>query len=190
MTAVPDRFTRVRRYLHWLVALLLAAQIPLAWVMIEQRLGPDKLANYALHKSLGILLLLVGLARISAAVSTRRPPLPAALPRAQRIAARTAEALLFLVLVVMPLPGWLMSSAANFPVSVFGWFTLPDLVQPSQDLFATLQKVHRGLSYLLMATAALHISAAMRHYFILRDNVLYSMLPFARLKRRPLNEED
>jgi cytochrome b561 len=184
MTAAPSRFNRTRRYLHWLVALLLALQIPLAWIMVEQRLGPDKLANYALHKSVGIVLLVLGLVRISAALTTRRPPLLGELPRAQRLAARSAEALLFLVLVVMPLTGWLMSSAANFPVSVFGWFTLPDLVQPEQALFAALQKVHRGLSYLLLLTAAVHIAAALRHYFVLRDNVLYSMLPFARLKRQ------
>lgn len=184
MTAAPPYFNRGRRYLHWLVALLLALQIPLAWVMVEQRLGPDKLANYALHKSLGITLLLLGVARIGAVMSTRRPPLPEALPRAQKVAARSAEGLLFLVLVIMPLTGWLMSSAANFPVSVFGWFTLPNLVQPDQALFATLQTVHRGLSYLLLLTAGIHIAAALRHYFLLRDNVLYSMLPLERLKRR------
>ncbi|MEE4186609.1 MAG: cytochrome b [Gammaproteobacteria bacterium] len=184
MSNAPGSFNRARRYLHWLVALLLVLQIPLAWIMIEQRLGPDKLANYALHKSLGITLLVLGLARISAALLTRRPPLPAELPRAQRVAARSAEGLLFLLLIVMPLTGWLMSSAANFPVSVFGWVTLPDLVQPDQALFAALQNVHRGLSYLLLLTAGIHLAAALRHYFVLRDNVVYSMLPFARLKRR------
>jgi len=178
------RFSRPRRYLHWLVALLLVVQIPLAWIMVEQQLGPDKLGNYALHKSLGIALLALGLLRILAAASTPRPPLPSALPRAQRVAARSAEGILFLVLIVMPLTGWLMSSAANFPVSVFGWFTLPDLVAPDETLFSELQQVHRWLSYLLLATAALHIAAALRHYFVLRDNVLYSILPLARLKRR------
>ena len=187
MTASPDApliFNRLRRYLHWLVAALLLVQIPLAWLMIEQRLGPDKLGNYALHKSLGILLLCVGLLRIAAALSSSRPALPGSMPLAQRVLARSTEGILFLLLVVMPMTGWLMSSAANFPVNVFGWFTLPDLVSADKNLFAALQQAHRFQSYVLMTLAGLHTAAAVRHYFVLRDNVLYAMLPLKRLKRK------
>lgn len=184
MPVPATTFSRLRRYLHWGVAALLLLQVPLAWFMIEQRLGPAKLENYALHKSLGAVLFTLGALRLVAALTTRRPALPVSMGLAQRALARSTEGLLFLLLVVMPLTGWLMSSAANFPVSVFGWFTLPDLVVPDKALFAALQRAHRYQSYLLLALTGLHIAAALRHYFVLRDNVLYTMLPLQILRRK------
>jgi cytochrome b561 len=180
----PSVFTRLRRNLHWLVTALILMQIPLAWFMIEQRLGPDKLSNYALHKSLGIVLLTIGLVRIAVIIGSRRPALPAAMPRVQRVLARCTEGILLLLLIVMPMSGWLMSAAANFPVSVFGWFTLPNLVSADKDLFEALQKAHRYQSYVLLTLVGLHVAAALRHYFILRDNVLYAMLPLKRFNRK------
>ena len=162
----------------------LVVQIPLAWIMTDQPLGPAKLENYALHKSIGMLLLTIGAARILVALAGRRPRLPADMSRPARWAARTNEILLFVLIVLMPITGWIMSSAANTPVSVFGWFTLPDLVEPDEGLLEAMKQSHRAQSWLLLALIGVHVLAALRHFFLLRDNVLYSMLPFRRLKRK------
>jgi cytochrome b561 len=183
MAAHVTEFSLLRRSLHWLVAAFIAFQVPLAWIMVDQKLGPDKLGNYALHKSLGICLFAIGVSRVIVALTTSRPPLPPDMRLPARIMARGTEVLLFLLVVMMPVTGWLMSSAANFPVSFFGLFTLPDLVKPDETLFEALRGAHRMQSYVLLTLLTLHFAAACRHFFILRDNVLYTMLPWRRLKR-------
>lgn len=152
--------------------------------MTEQALSPDKLSNYALHKSLGLVLFMLGLTRLLWAILTRRPPLPASLPRHEQVLARVTEALLFLLLVLMPLTGWLMSSAANTPVSFFGWITLPDLIAPDRTHMEQLRQAHAVQSYILLALIILHVLAAARHFFLLRDNVLYTILPLPGLRRK------
>jgi cytochrome b561 len=163
--------------MHWCVAVLLLIQIPLAWYMTELPLGPAKFENYGLHKSLGIVLLTLGICRLLWALLTSRPGLPAALPAWQRIFARALEGLLFLVLIVMPFTGWLMSSAANVPVVLFDLIELPSLVAPDKLLFEKAQNGHRLQSYLLMTLVGIHFLAALRHFWVLRDNVFFSMAP-------------
>lgn len=179
----PRTYGPLRIALHWAVAGLLVVQVPLAWIMVDQPLGPDKLGNYALHKSLGVVLFTLGALRVAVALTSRRPALPVEMPGWQRIVARATQVLLFLLVCLMPVTGWLMSSAANTPVSVFGLFALPDLVAPDEQLFEALRNAHRAQSYALLALVGLHVAGALRHFAALRDNVLYSMLPLRRLKR-------
>lgn len=184
MAESPRVFNHTRRYLHWAIVLLLLLQLPLAWIMVEQSLSPDKLRNYALHKSLGVLLAFLGLARITAVLLTRRPALPVSLANNERRLARGTQVILMLLLLGMPLTGWLMSSAANTPVSFFGLFTLPDLVAPDRARLESLRQAHRFQSYILLSLIGLHLLGAARHYFLLRNNVLFSMLPLRQLRRK------
>jgi cytochrome b561 len=89
---------------------------------------------------------------------------------------------LYLLLFAMPLTGWAMSSAKNYPVS---WFSiggsLPNLVQPDEQLFEILRTTHGLLAKALVAVALLHVAGALQHHFIRKDNVLRRMLPFAKL---------
>lgn len=161
--------------LHWLVAGLILLQIPLAYYMIGLPLSPDKLGAYAWHKSLGLCIF--GLSAIRLAYRLlRHPPPPLPGPRWQLTAAAISHGILYFVTFAMPLSGWLNSSAANFPVSLFGWITLPDLVGPDPELQQRMELLHRLLAYTLMSTLTAHACAALWHHFLRGDDTLRRML--------------
>jgi cytochrome b561 len=175
---VPQRrYTGVARLFHWSIAGLILFQVPLAYYMIDLPLSPAKLENYALHKSIGLTILALTAARLGWRWLKPPPPLPASLSVTQRRLAKLTHAVLYVITFAMPLTGWLGSSAANFPVSVFGWFTMPDLVAPNAELHERLELAHRLLAYTLFTTFTLHAGAALYHQFVLRDGVLAAMLP-------------
>jgi cytochrome b561 len=172
-------FGPIAKFFHWLIAAILLGQIPLAWYMIDLPMSPDKLGTYALHKSIGVTLFTLAVTRLVWALLTVRPKLPDAMPRWQIWASKIAEGFLYFLVIAMPLTGWLMSSAANFPVSVFGLFTLPDLVAPSETLMETLRGAHEKQSIALMVITGIHALAALKHHFVDKDEVLISMLPWS-----------
>ena len=145
--------------------------------MIDLPMSPDKFAAYALHKSIGMTLFALAIARLIWALLAKRPKLPDSMPRWQIIVSKIVEGFLYLLVILMPLTGWLMSSAANTPVSVFGWFTLPDLVEPSEQLVERLKTGHESQSIALMLLSGLHALAALKHHFVDKDRVLLTMLP-------------
>ncbi len=177
LMATPRRHRPLTRVLHWLVAALILVQVPLAYYMIGLPLSPDKFGKYALHKSLGMLILALTVLRL-AWRWVRPPPAPPG-GRAQRLVARVTHGLLYVVVLAMPVTGWIASSARNFPVSVFGLVQLPDLVGPDRALHDALTLVHRGLSWLLLALLALHVLAALYHGLVRRDGVLAAMAPWS-----------
>jgi cytochrome b561 len=89
------------------------------------------------------------------------------------------------LLFAMPLSGWMMSSARGFPVSWFGFFTLPDLVPKNKSLYRALLTTHETLAWVLAAVVTLHVAAALKHHFMLRDDVLRRMVPFTTHNQRP-----
>jgi len=178
------RYSKLAKLFHWTVAGLILFQIPLAYYMIDLPLSPDKLESYALHKSIGITIFTLSAARLAWRWIHPPPSLPASLNSNQRRLARLTHWLLYLVVFAMPVTGWLSSSAANFPVSLYGWFTLPNLVAPNRELHETLELTHRILAYILATAFTLHAGAALYHQFVLRDGVLGAMLPGLSSRRR------
>ena len=177
MPATERRYNQTARLFHWLIAGLILYQVPLAYYMIGLPLSPDKLGSYALHKSIGLSIYTLSACRLAWRVLRPAPPLPPTLGTGQRMLARLTHGWLYVVTFSMPLTGWLSSSAANFPVSLFGWFTLPDLVEPNAQLHESLEAAHRFLAYSLFACLSLHAGAAFYHQFVLRDDALRAMLP-------------
>jgi cytochrome b561 len=170
-------YTAPARWFHWIVAGLLLLQIPLAWFMTWQPVGPDKLGNYALHKSVGLLIFGVMALRLAWRITHPVPPLPPTLPRWQRFGAGFTQWVLMVLLFAMPLSGWLMSSAANFPVSFFGLYTLPNLVEPDKARVPGFIRMHELQSYILLGLITLHAAAAFYHHRVKRDDILQRMLP-------------
>lgn len=166
----------VARAFHWGVAALLLVQVPLAWYMTDLPLGPAKLGNYALHKSLGITLFALMALRLAWRLTHPAPPLPPGTPGWQRGLARLTQGILYFVMLAMPITGWLNSSAANFPVSVFGLFTLPDLIPPDPARQLGFEQSHRVQSYLLLAAFGAHVAGALYHQFLRRDGTVRAML--------------
>lgn len=180
---VPTSFPRYNALaltFHWVIAALILFQLYLGLTMGDLPRGPQQFEAVLLHKSIGATILILAALRLLWRLFNPPPPLPATLPRWQVGIAHATHWLLYLAFFVMPLSGWTMSSAYGRPVSVFGLFTLPDLVSRSKPLGAKLAEVHEFVAYGLMVLVVIHVGAALFHFFIRRDEVLARMIPFAR----------
>jgi cytochrome b561 len=100
----------------------------------------------------------------------------------ERALAKLSHLLLYGLIFALPVSGWLMSSAKNFPVSWFKLVQLPDLVAPDEQLFQQMRDLHHVLFAVLVVVALLHVAGALKHHFIDRNDVLRRMLPFTRAK--------
>jgi len=178
------RYTMTAQTLHWLIALLIVAQFVLARMAAPLPLGAHKLALLAEHKSFGMTVLMLAVIRFAWRLKNQPPALPTDMHRAERFLARFTHVSLYVLLIAMPLSGWLMSSAKNYSVSWFGAFSWPNLIKPSETAFSFFRTLHHLLSNVLFVIAALHILAALKHHFWNKDDVLVRMLPDFRSENR------
>ena len=177
-----QRWGALAQLLHWVVVWAILTQFLLADAADELPAGIGKLATLARHKSVGITILLLAVLRLLWKRYNRQhsPSLPADLKPYEVWLARLTHHGLYGLLLLLPLSGWMMSSAKNYPVSWFGLAVLPDLVSPSQTLFVLLKALHEILADLLVVLALVHVGAALVHHFVRRDDVVRRMLPFPR----------
>lgn len=176
----PLAYGAVAKAFHWLMFVVIAGLLAAGLVMTDLPNGPDKFRVYGLHKAFGILVLMLVCVRLAWKLRNMAPALPATLTVWEKRMAHAGHAALYGFMFAMPLSGWAMSSAAGFPVSFFGWFTLPDLLAPDKGLKADLVELHETLAWALMAMIALHVLAALLHHFHHKNNVLRRMLPFSK----------
>lgn len=174
------RYGAVAQLLHWATVALIVTQFVLAELAEDLPRGLAKLELITRHKSLGITILALAVLRLAWRATGPVPPVPATAGRWARSAAGVSHWLLYGLLFALPLSGWLMSSSANYPVSWFGLVQLPDLVAPGEALHETMEEVHEVLAQSLFVVAVVHALAALRHHFLLKDDVLRRMLPGAR----------
>lgn len=171
-------YNRTAIALHWLVALGLLSTFALGFYMHDLPLSPNKLKYFSWHKWAGISLLLLIVLRLAWRIVHPAPPLPASMGRLSRLAAHIGHWVLYVLMLAIPVSGWLMSSAQGFSVVWFGVVPLPDLVAKNADVGALLTQVHKYLNYALLAAVIGHVGAALQHHFIKKDAVLARMLPF------------
>jgi cytochrome b561 len=174
------RWGAVAQTFHWVIVVLLVIQVTLAEMADDLPAGMHKLTLLARHKSVGITLLALVILRLAWRAVNEHPALPGNLKPYERNLARLTHLALYVLLFAMPLTGWTMSSARGFPVSWFGFFTLPDLVPKSRPLYEALVMTHHTLAWFLFAVVALHVAGALKHHFVHKDDVLRRMLPFTR----------
>jgi len=178
------KYGAIAQLFHWAIVALVITQFVLAQRADNlPRPSLALLSTLALHKSIGITILMLVVLRLVWRWLNPVPPVPPGTPRWQQLAARVSHAALYALLIAMPLFGWAMSSARNFPVSWFGLFTLPDFVKPGEDAYRFFHEGHEILSKVLFFLALVHIAAALKHHFIDRDDVLMRMLPWNRKVR-------
>jgi len=175
-----ESYTPVAKTLHWVMAIGILATFAFGLYMHDLPLSPEKLRYYSWHKWAGVTLFLLVLVRLFWRVTHRPPAAPAHLPRWQVMAAEGAHHALYLLMLAIPLSGWLMSSAKGFQTVWFGVVPLPDLLGKDKALGDLLQTTHMLLNYLLISIVVVHVGAALKHHFLDRDNVLRRMLPFQR----------
>jgi cytochrome b561 len=168
----------VAQALHWLVALLVFVQLALGLYSAGLPLGIARLEWLSRHKSFGLAVLALALLRLAWRLVSAPPSLPASMSRAERLAAAATHRLLYALLVLAPLGGWLHASAAGLSVNWFGLWLVPDLV-PKDALWAARFKLLHKLAVLLLAVLlAGHIGAALRHALVRRDGIMRRMLPW------------
>ena len=169
-------YTRTAIALHWLTVALIATGFTLGKWMVGLPIAPQTLRIYAYHKWIGITVFLVTIARLAWRYTHPVPPL-AGLPAWQRRAAAASHVSLYVLMLAVPVSGWLFSSASGVQVIYFGLIALPNLVPRDDALAATLKSAHFALNFTLLALVLVHAGAALRHHFVERDRVLLRMLP-------------
>jgi cytochrome b561 len=171
------RYSPTMQALHWLVAALMFAVLPLAWAMTSlPRTAPDRDMMFTLHKSIGVTILAVMIIRIALRASGPIPAEPATMPRWMALCAVASHWLLYAALFVMPISGYVLSSAGGSPVSYFGLFTLPS-IPPNQVLESLGRSVHHTVQWVVYALIALHVLATVWHVAVRRDALLERVLP-------------
>jgi cytochrome b561 len=175
MSTQPTHFAPLARLLHWLMAPLILAMLFIGAGMVASVSERHQWLIH-IHKPLGALLLVLVLLRLIVRLSTRQPPLPVDMPGWQASAAKLSHYLLYALMLILPLLGWAMVSAAGDPVMLGSSLQLPSILPANATSFAVLRKAHRYLAYLLFLTVLLHLAAALFHGLIRRDGVLESML--------------
>ncbi|RTL56048.1 MAG: cytochrome b [Rhodocyclaceae bacterium] len=172
--SVP-RYTRPAMALHWLQAALVLALLGIGYWMGTLPKGPDFSTAVALHKSLGLCGLVLIALRLAWRAGHRPPATPDSLPRWQQIAAEHTHRLLYALLVLAPVCGYLSASFTKYPMKFFG-VVLPKPWEPDDSLNAVFNLAHKSVVILLTAMVALHIGAALFHA-LRRDGILSRMLP-------------
>jgi cytochrome b561 len=181
--AATPRYTRSAIFLHWLTAALIVVSVCVGLYMVGLKLSPLKLKLYSWHKWVGVTIFLLAAARLVWRAWHPAPPLPADSPQWQRVAAAINHWSLYVLLICIPISGWLMSSAFGVPVKYFGVVPLPDLVDKNKELAESLKLLHEVLVYTMLALVAMHIAAAIKHHVMDRDDVLHRMLPLVKPRR-------
>ena len=176
----PASYTRTAIQLHWLVAIAIVATFGVAIYMHDLPLSPGKLRIYSWHKWAGVTIFLLVLFRLVWRLAHRPPARPAGMPAWQDAAAQNAHRMLYVLMIAVPLSGWLMSSAKGFQTVYFGVLPLPDFLEKNKELGETLTLVHKSLNFTLAGLVLAHAAAAIKHHFVDRDDVLARMLPFVR----------
>ncbi|WGS42659.1 cytochrome b [Burkholderia sp. JSH-S8] len=180
LRAAPSRYTHTAIALHWLIALLIVGGFALGWVMTDiPGFTPTKLKYFSWHKWIGVTVFALAILRVLWR-ATHMPPPPPAMPLLQRIGAHGVHLLLYVLMLVIPVTGYLYSSAANIPVVYLGIVPLPTLIGPDPVLKETFKTLHVSLNYILLALVALHVLAVVKHQLFDRDGLLSRMLPFAK----------
>lgn len=172
-----NAYTRTAKTLHWLMAVLLFGLLALGFYMHDLPLSPEKLQLYSYHKWAGVTAFALVFVRLAWRIAHRPPALPASMPKVMQLAAHGGHLLLYVLMLAIPLSGWLMSSAKGFQTVWFGVLPLPDLLDKDKALGDQLAFVHQSLNFLFIAVLAGHIGAALKHHFIDKDDILTRMLP-------------
>ena len=167
-------FPLLSRLLHWTMALLILAMLFIGVAMVSSLSDYHRLV--AIHRPLGILLLMLVAVRLINRLLAPPPPLPAAMPAVLRLAAEVSHWLLYALMFAVPVVGWAMLSAADYPIQLVGAVHLPAILPHDRALYAVLRPAHTVLAFLLFATFLAHLGAALTHALVFKDGVFRSMV--------------
>ena len=172
-----DRWGAVSQLFHWVIVALILVMAYIGLTMGDLPNGPRKINIYALHKSIGLTILALAVLRVLWRVYAGTPrPVPNTPIWQERIAGLTHLAI-YALLFAIPISGWVLNSAAGFPLQWFGIVNLPHIVDKSHDLHELAEEAHELMFWLLMLLVVAHAGAAFYHHLFQRDATLARMLP-------------
>ena len=178
MAADRRQFAASSKVLHWTMAAMILAMLAIGSHMVVSIRHYGLLV--AVHRPLGIAILVLALVRIVNRLAFRPPPLPPTVRPPERVVALASEYTLYALMVAMPLIGWGMLSAAAYPVTLWGPVHLPPILPHNAALYAGLRRAHTVLAYLLFVTFLGHLGAVLFHTWVVRDGLLRRMAPALR----------
>jgi len=168
-------YTGIARLFHWSTAALVLLMLPIGIVMANLNVGPEQDTLYHLHRSVGVILLPLVVARLLYRMNHPPPPLPSTVSASQRRIAGITHWALYALLLLQAIVGWIATSAYRAPILVFRLFELPPIWPVDRPLSEALFAVHRVIGLTLLGLVCLHVGAALFHHFVLKDAVLRRM---------------
>jgi cytochrome b561 len=177
MPSQRHQFAVFSRLLHWTMAAMILAMLCIGVAMVVSL--ADYHALVSIHRPLGIAILILVIVRFVNRQLTTLPPFPATMSRAERLAATASEYTMYGLMLVLPLVGWGMLSAARYPIVLYGSVHLPFILPHDAMLYAVLRKAHTILAYLFFLTFLAHFGAILFHTLIVRDGLLKRMAPWS-----------
>ena len=173
----PEGYSPAQKALHWATALLIVTLVPVGLTMT--RLGDHPVAGtlYELHKSVGLTVFGLALARVAVRLVRGAPPLVPGLPLWQRAAAHGSHIALYILIVLVPVLGWAGTSACCAPVNLFWTVPLTLPVGGGMEGAKPILGLHEAMALTLAGIVAIHVAAALYHHLIRRDDTLRRMLP-------------
>jgi cytochrome b561 len=182
-SAQAVRYSTVAIVLHWLLGLSIFAMFAIGIYMSDLPFSPLRLKLYNYHKWAGITFLILSVLRLLCRLVNRPPALPKAveqaMPEWQTKVYHATHYALYALFFAVPLIGWAYSSAAGFPIVLFGVLPLPDFMSVDKEFAKQIKELHELSAFALVGLALLHIGAALKHHFIDKDGLVSRMLPSA-----------
>ncbi|MHB8353197.1 MAG: cytochrome b [Burkholderiales bacterium] len=170
-----DKYSATAITLHWLVALLIVIAFSVGHYMADLDLSPWKLKIFAWHKWVGVTIFGLVAFRIFWRATHTVPALPAGMSGLMKKLSGLAHFAIYLLMLAIPLTGWLHSSAAGVTVVYFNVLTLPDLVGKNKELSSLFKEIHETLNWTLLGLVVMHVTAALKHQLVDKDNLLNRM---------------
>ena len=175
-----SQFGGLTKLLHWSIFLFMCTQFYLAYARdFFEEGAPEKIQYIMLHKSIGVLILILGLSMVAWRHLGQRPSYPRDVAPWEKYLSKITHLLLYLLLFGMALSGMLMSMLSGYGVKFFGW-GLPNFFEVNKPLAGIFHDTHELLAWGLTFFVTLHVLAALFHHFIRKDNILKRMLPFVK----------
>lgn len=171
-----DNYGLITKIFHWLLALAIVSLLTVGIIMSSMPSSPEKFELYGMHKASGVMVLILVILRILWKFSNKAVQPPISLPNSLNIAASIGHFILYLFMLLMPISGILMSHFSGRNIPVFELFTIPAAIEQDLQISGLFHQVHVLGVWAFIAMIVIHISAALYHHFILRNNILRKML--------------
>lgn len=168
-----QRYTTVAVWLHWLIAVLIIANITLG--IFSDPLGKLISGLMNIHKSIGLTVLALSVIALIWRITHRPPSMPSSMSPGMQRAAKAMHHILYVLMVLLPLSGWIMSSAGPRPLNWFNVFDVPKFAVERGDAIVTAAGFHGELGLIFGLLAVGHIGAALWHHFVRRDQLIARM---------------